>query len=72
MDVASKRRDVDQARALIGFGAIGAVGGWFSMARDFVAARLPLFLALAAALAVLLVLVFRRRLAARGLRAAQP
>lgn len=68
--VASRRDDADLGRALLAVGVVGAGLGWFSLARDFVAARLPLFLTLAAALAALVVLVLRRRLAARRLRAA--
>ncbi len=52
-------------------GIAGSLLGWWEAARAFVMARLPLFVALALAFVVLLVLVVRRRLAERRARRAR-
>ena len=69
--MARKRKDADDAQALLGLGVLAVGLGWASATREFVAARLPLFLLLAAALLALLVLVIRRKLAERRLRVAE-
>lgn len=71
--VASRRKDEDDAQALVALAVVGAfVGaGWWQAARDFMLDRLPLFVALAGALLVLLVLVGRRQVRARRARRAR-
>jgi restriction system protein len=70
--VASRRNtDADTAQALIALVLVGGLAGWWKSAGGFVQERLPLFVALAAALAILLVLVVRRRLGQRRSRRAR-
>jgi len=68
--VASRRKDQDDAQALIAVAVVVAVGGagWWKAAREFMLERLPLFIALAAALLALLALVLRRQLRSRRAR----
>ncbi|WP_440899916.1 restriction endonuclease [Actinosynnema sp.] len=67
-----KSSDADTAKAIVAFLLVGSFLGWFEVARDFVADRLPLFIALGVALLTLLVLVVRRLLVtARANRARQ-
>lgn len=70
IEVAKKNNDEDRAGALLAIVGVGIVGGWWAAARDFVAARLPLFVALGTAVVVLAVLVLRRRRATARVRAA--
>ena len=63
--VARKRNnDADTAKGLVALVVGASVFGGFEAARDFVLARLSMFVALVAAVAVLLVLVVGRRVAA--------
>lgn len=67
-----KSNDADTAKAIVAFLFVGSFLGWFEAARDFVADRLPLFIALGVALLTLLVLVVRRLIVtARANRARQ-
>lgn len=69
--MAARRKDQDNAQALVALAVVGAIAGWWTAARDFVLDRLVLFIPLAVALLVLLVLVGRRRVADRRARRAR-
>jgi len=71
--VAARRRndEPDGLKALVALAIAGSFLGWWGSARDFVMDRLPLFIALSAALVILLVLVVRRRLAQHRVRQAR-